>query len=60
LLIEKDGLQTDQSMHVRFLYNEQAFRFIMRINGQPIWQSALTPYKGANTLSPYVTLAARA
>jgi HK97 family phage major capsid protein len=60
LLIEKDGMQTDQSMHVRFLYNEQAFRFIMRINGQPIWQSALTPYKGANTLSPYVTLAARA
>lgn len=59
ILIEKDGLQTDQSMHVRFLYNETAFRFIMRVNGSPIWQSALTPYKGANTQSAYVTLATR-
>lgn len=47
------------SMHVRFIYDEMAFRITYRINGQPVWKSALTPYKGANTLSPFVTLEAR-
>lgn len=59
LLIEKDGMRTDTSMHVRFLNDEQTFRFVMRVNGMPIWQSAITPYKGSNTLSPYVALATR-
>jgi HK97 family phage major capsid protein len=60
LVVTKGGLRSDQSIHVRFLYDENAFRFMMRINGAPIWQSALTPYKGSNTLSPFVTLATRA
>ncbi|MCI0423638.1 MAG: phage major capsid protein [Acidobacteria bacterium] len=59
LLIEK-GLRSDSSLHVRFLNDEQTFRIIYRVNGQPIWSKALTPYKGANTLSPFVTLDARA
>jgi HK97 family phage major capsid protein len=59
LIIEKGGLQTAQSMHVRFLYDEMTFRFIYRINGKPAWKSALTPYKGAFTLSPFVGLEAR-
>jgi hypothetical protein len=59
--IEKDGegLQFDESMHVRFIYDEMAFRWIYRINGQPIGQAPVTPYKGANTTSAFVTLAAR-
>ena len=60
ILIDKGGLDAQQSIHVRFLYDEMAFRFIMRINGQPKWKTTLTPYKGSNTLSPFVTLAARA
>jgi HK97 family phage major capsid protein len=60
MLIDKGGLKTDSSMHVRFLYGEQTFRFIFRIDGQSLWNSALTPYKGAATLSPFVSLAARA
>jgi HK97 family phage major capsid protein len=58
-LIEKDGLKTDVSMHVQFLTFEQTFRFKMRINGKPKWSSALTPYKGTNTLSPFIMLQAR-
>ena len=58
LLIEK-GLRSDSSLHVRFLNDEQTFRIIWRVNGQPIWSKALTPYKGANTQSPFVTLDAR-
>lgn len=59
LLIRKGALETAESIHVRFLYGENTFRFTYRINGAPAWKSALTPYKGASTLSPFVTLAAR-
>ncbi len=59
-LIDKDNVQSDVSIHVRFLYNEEAFRLVYRVNGQPKWKSALTPYKGSNTVSPFVKLAARA
>lgn len=56
LLIDKGGVRGERSMHVRFLNDEMAFRWLFRVNGQPIWNSALTPYQGTNTLSPYVTL----
>lgn len=59
LLIDKDGLQAASSMHVRFIYDEMTFKFNYRINGTPIWKSTLTPYKGSNTLSPYVALQTR-
>ena len=59
LLIDKGGINAATSIHVRFLYDESVFRFIYRADGQPIWKTALTPYKGSNTLSPFVTLAAR-
>lgn len=60
LMIEKGGIQMQSSIHVRFLYDEQVLKFTYRCDGQPVWNSALTPYKGASTLSPYVTLATRA
>lgn len=60
LLIDKGGINTAASIHVRFLYDESVFRFVYRVDGQPIWSTALTPYKGASTLSPFVALAARA
>lgn len=59
LLIDKGGVNAASSIHVRFLYDESVFRFIYRVDGQPIWKTSLTPFKGANTLSPFVTLAAR-
>ncbi len=59
MLIDKGGIQSAVSVHVRFIYAENTFRFIYRVNGQPMWDDALTPYKGANDLSPFVTLDAR-
>lgn len=59
LIIEKGGLQSDTSMHVRFINHEQTFRWKVRNNGQPMWASALIPAKGSNTLSPFVALATR-
>lgn len=60
LLIEKGGVKSDVSMHVRFIYDEMTFRFVLRVDGQPIWEAPLTPFKGTDTLSPFVTLAERA
>ena len=59
VLADKGGVQAASSMHVNFLQDEMVFRITYRVDGQPIWHSALTPYKGANTLSPFITLAAR-
>lgn len=53
-------LRQDESIHVRFMNLERAFRFYERNCGAPWWRSALTPNKGANSLSPIVTLAERA
>lgn len=59
LLIQKGGIRMDESIHVQFLTDQRAFRFIYRVNGLPLWKSALTPANGSNTLSPFVVLDAR-
>lgn len=58
--IEKGGIAQASSIHVAFLTDEEVFRWILRFDGQPIRNSALTPYKGSATTSPFVTLATRA
>jgi len=60
LVIDKGGMSSDTSIHVRFLYDEQTFKFTYRVDGQPLWSSALTAAKGGTTRSPFVALAARA
>jgi hypothetical protein len=47
------------SDHVRFIYGERTFRWTQRINGKTPWRSAVTPFKGSATVSPFVALAAR-
>ena len=60
LIVEKTGgINAASSIHVRFLYDEQTFKFTFRMDGQPMWNSAVTSYKGSVTRSPYVTLAVR-
>lgn len=59
LFWEKGGVQTASSIHVQFLTDQQVFRFIYRCDGQPAWASPLSPFKGSNTVSPFVALAAR-
>ncbi len=53
------GLKTATSIHIRFDYDETAFRWVLRYDGQPWWLSALTPKRGSATLSPFVVLADR-
>jgi len=59
LLIDKGGINAASSIHVRFLYDEAVFRFVYRVDGQPVWNKPITPYKGSATLSPFVALAKR-
>lgn len=59
LIIKKGDVQAATSIHVRFLQGENTYRFMQRWNGQPIWKTAPTPYKGANSYSPYIALQAR-
>jgi HK97 family phage major capsid protein len=60
ILAEKGGIQSDVSIHVRFVYDESVFRFVLRIDGQPVRAAALTPYKGTETQSHFIALATRA
>jgi HK97 family phage major capsid protein len=53
---EKGGLQVATSMHFKFDYDQQSFRFVLRYDGQPTWNSALTPIYSSSTLSPFVVL----
>lgn len=53
------GLLNAMSIHVRFEYAETCFRTMFALDGQPWLGSALTPYKGSNTLSTHIALAAR-
>lgn len=59
LMIDKGGIQSASSIHVAFTTDQSAFRFVYRCDGQPLWNTPLTPANGANALSPFVTLAAR-
>ena len=56
----RGGVDSAMSIHLRFDYNETAFRFIFEVDGQTWLQSALTPFKGSNTLTSVVTVAVRA
>jgi len=58
--IDKGTLESDTSIHLQFLYDEQVFRFRYRFNGAPYTNAAVATYKNASTtISPYVTLGAR-
>jgi len=54
-----NGLEFAQSIHLYFDYNLTAFRWTFRLGGQPYLSAAVSPAKGSNTKSHFVTLAAR-
>jgi HK97 family phage major capsid protein len=60
VLIDKDNIEMAESMHVRFLYAENVYRFMYRVNGRPYWTSVLTPANGSATQSPQIALQTRA
>jgi len=53
-------LESAESIHVRFDRHERAFKLWLRDDARGWWRSALTPNKSSATLSPFVTLDARA
>jgi HK97 family phage major capsid protein len=59
LVGEYQGMQSESSIHVRFVEHEQAFRFGKRNDGRGWWRSVLTP-KNGSTKSPFIKLGARA
>jgi len=52
-------MRFDTSPHLYFA-SEMAARIIGRIDGQSLWDEALTLEDGSTTVSPFVTLAERA
>ncbi len=57
--IDKGGINEQQSIHVRFLYDETTFKITYRFNGQPDWEESIEPFKGQDKISPFITLAER-
>jgi hypothetical protein len=59
-IMKTGGMRSDVSIHLYFDYDMLAYRFILRLGGQPWWRTYITPSNSAKTLSCFVTLAARA
>jgi HK97 family phage major capsid protein len=58
-LADKAGVKASSSVHVRFLNDEQVLKITYRVDGKPVWNSTVTPYKGAVARSPFVMLNTR-
>jgi len=56
----KGDINEAMSIHVEFIYDQNTYRFIYFFDGQPRWASSVTPYKGSQTVGPFLTIAARA
>lgn len=59
LSVVKGTIKSDTSIHLWFDQNATAFRFVMRMNGQPWLSAAIGRKSGNNTLSHFITLATR-
>jgi len=53
------GISSDMSIHVEFKTDQSVFRFVFRVDGQPMLAAPITPYSAGSTLSPFVTLQTR-
>ncbi len=59
LSVVRGSLKSDYSIHLWFDQAINAFRFILRMNGQPWLSAAISRKSGSNTLSHFVTLETR-
>lgn len=57
---KQGGVKAASSIHLFFDYSVTAFRWTIRLAGQPFLSAALTPANGSNTRSHFVALATRA
>lgn len=56
---DANGMRADVSIHLWFDQDIVAYRFTIRVAGQPWWSAATAQRDGSNTQSPFVVLAAR-
>jgi HK97 family phage major capsid protein len=59
IMIDKGPTQVASSIHVYFVSDETAFRFVYRCDGQPIDVAPITPANSALTQSAFVVLDSR-
>lgn len=59
-VVKAGGIRQDVSIHLWFDYDVTAFRFVLRIGGQPWWNAPITAFQaGAATRGFFVALGAR-
>jgi HK97 family phage major capsid protein len=59
-VVKAGGIRTDVSIHLFFDYDITSFRFVLRIGGQPWWNSTIAPFQSGSTARGFfVTLADR-
>ena len=58
--VKAGGLRSQTSIHMWFDQDITAFKFTLRVAGQPWWSEPTTAANGSFTQSPFVALAARA
>jgi HK97 family phage major capsid protein len=56
---DANGMRSDVSIHLWFDQDLVAYRFTVRVAGQPWWSAATAQRDGSNTQSPFITLASR-
>lgn len=54
-IVKSTGIAQAVSMHLRFDYDEMAFRWTFRMDGRPFWDQTMTPVNGT-TRAPIITL----
>ena len=54
--IVKGAIESAMSMHLRFDYDEMAYKWSFRMDAQSYNTTALTPFNGSNTYSQIITL----
>jgi HK97 family phage major capsid protein len=58
-LITKGGVKAASSIHVKFVSDETAFRFVFRVDGEPTWNAKVSSYYASSDyVSPFVGLLA--
>jgi HK97 family phage major capsid protein len=59
IALKAGGIKAQSSIHLWFDQGITAFRFDLRIAGQPWWSGTTASKNGSHTMSPFVSLAAR-
>lgn len=58
-MISKGGVKSASSIHVKFVTDETAFRFVYRVDGAPTWNDKVASYYASSDyVSPFVALLA--